>query len=103
MYTTDQTWINVTTVIYIDQPVQTGFSYGTPLLTDMDEVKAEFVYFLGQIWDKFPVLKTKDLYMTGESYAGHYIPAFSWELFQNNNSFRLKASLIGDPYTAALT
>jgi len=41
--------------------------------------------------------------MTGESYAGHYIPAFSWKIVESNNTFNLKASLIGDPYTAALT
>jgi len=46
MYTTNQTWINTATVIYIDQPVQTGFSYGTPLLTNMDEVTSEFINFL---------------------------------------------------------
>ena len=40
--------------------------------------------------------------MTGESYAGHYIPAFSYALEQAG-TFRLKASLIGDPYTAGLT
>lgn len=40
--------------------------------------------------------------MTGESYAGKYIPRFSWELL-NDDFFNLKASLIGDPYTAPLT
>ena len=42
--------------------------------------------------------------MTGESYAGKYIPRFSWALFEtNSNEFNLKASLVGDPYTAPLT
>ncbi len=102
MYTSEETWIKASTVIYIDQPVGTGFSYGTPLLTTMDEASTEFVYFMHAIWDAFPVLKTKDLYMTGESYAGHYIPAFSNALVKDG-TFNLKASLIGDPYTAGLT
>lgn len=42
------------------------------------------------------------MYVTGESYAGHYIPAFSWALYENG-SFNLKASLIGDPYISGMT
>ena len=100
MFTTADTWINSTTMIYIDQPVGTGFSFGTPLLTNMKDATDEFVYFLTKLWERFPVLSTKDLYLSGESYAGHYIPRFS-EAILKNGSFRLKASLIGDPYTAA--
>ena len=40
--------------------------------------------------------------MTGESYAGKYIPRFSWALYEDG-SFNLKASLVGDPYTAPTT
>jgi carboxypeptidase C (cathepsin A) len=40
--------------------------------------------------------------MTGESYAGKYIPRFSWAMHEDG-SFNLKGSLIGDPYTAPLT
>ena len=68
----------------------------------MDEAAAEFVTFMTNIWDTFPALKTKDLYMTGESYAGKYIPRFSWALHENGG-FKLRASLVGDPYTAPLT
>ena len=67
-------------MIFIDQPVGTGFSYGTPLLTTMDEAATEFVYFLDQIWSMYPPFPQKDFYMTGESYAGKYIPRFSWEI-----------------------
>ena len=48
------------------------------------------------IFKEFPVLQDKDLYMTGESYAGKYIPRFSWALHEDGG-FNLKASLIGDP------
>ena len=90
-------------MIYIDQPVGTGFSYGSPLLTNLDEAKDEFLTFLANLWDAFPLLAPKDLYMSGESYAGKYIPLYSWALLQNGNPFHLKASLMGDPYTAPLT
>ena len=102
MYTSEDTWIKSATMIYIDQPIGTGFSYGTPLLTTLDEATDEFVTFLTNLWATFPDLAAKDLYITGESYAGHYIPRFSYAL-HSSGTFNLKASLIGDPYTAGLT
>ena len=80
----------------------TGFSYGEPLLTSMEEATTEFMTFMHNLWNAFPELQDKDLYVTGESYAGKYIPRYSWEIF-NDDFFNLKASLIGDPYTAPLT
>lgn len=68
----------------------------------MEEATTEFMTFMHNLWEAFPVLKEKDLYVTGESYAGKYIPRYSWELL-NDDFFNLKASLIGDPYTAPLT
>ena len=78
-------------------------SYGDPLLTNMDEAAQQFVNLVTNIWANFP-FSDKPLFMTGESYAGKYIPRFSWELLQTeNNKFDLQASLVGDPYTAPLT
>ena len=69
----------------------------------MDEAADEFIYFMKKLYLFYPELQAKDLYMTGESYAGKYIPRFSYELLQQGTYFNLKASLIGDPYTAPLT
>lgn len=101
-------WVDAATMIYIDQPVGTGFSYGEPLLTTMDEAATEFVTFLDNLWDMYAPFPGKELFMTGESYAGKYIPRFSWEILQTNASlgtdrYNLQASLVGDPYTAPLT
>ena len=68
----------------------------------MDEAADEFVTMMTNIMNLYPELKDKDLYMTGESYAGKYIPRFSWALHEAGG-FNLKASLVGDPYTAPLT
>lgn len=67
----------------------------------MDEASTQFVNLMTNIWTYFP-FTDKPLYMTGESYAGKYIPRFSWALHENG-SFNLQASLVGDPYTAPLT
>ena len=54
MYTSTETWITKANMIYIDQPVGTGFSYGEPLLTTMDEAAAEFVTMVKNIFEAFP-------------------------------------------------
>lgn len=55
--------------------------------------------------EKFPQLQGKDFYITGESYAGHFIPAISHNfLFENKGKLNLnfKGMAIGngfvDPY-----
>ena len=61
---------------------------------------------LDNIYAEFPDLKAKDVYLTGESYAGHYIPAFANALndakVDDVAKYNLKASLVGDPYTAGM-
>ena len=49
----------------------------------MDDAADEFVTLVKNIWAEFSVLNGKELYMTGESYAGKYIPRFSWQLLQD--------------------
>lgn len=103
-------WSEDAHMIYVDQPVGTGFSYGTPLLTTMDEAANEFINFMDSLYDLYPQFAGRDLYITGESYAGKYIPRFSWALFEDEQTtqegvkkFNLKSSLIGDPYTVPMT
>ena len=74
----------------------------------MTEASAEFVTFMQNLYVKYPAFVGKELYITGESYGGKYLPAFSNALLEANTSagntnFNLMATLVGDPYTAPLT
>jgi len=40
--------------------------------------------FLQNFYNKFPQYRSKDLYVTGESYGGHYVPAISAFIHQQN-------------------
>jgi carboxypeptidase C (cathepsin A) len=57
----------------------------------------------------FPEFKGRDLYISGESYAGKYIPYYAWKLYNTQTDagdsalWNLKGTLTGDPYTAPLT
>ncbi|RZC62608.1 hypothetical protein C5167_024367 [Papaver somniferum] len=58
--------------------------------------------FLMGWFEKFPELKSRDLYLTGESYAGHYIPQLANALLDHNKyssdfKFNIKGLAIGNP------
>ncbi|KZT30601.1 alpha/beta-hydrolase [Neolentinus lepideus HHB14362 ss-1] len=67
-------WTTVSDVVWIEQPVGTGFTKGTPNIHNEDELADQFYGFLQQFFSVFSELATKKLYITGESYAGFYIP-----------------------------
>ncbi|PFH45326.1 hypothetical protein AMATHDRAFT_71834 [Amanita thiersii Skay4041] len=67
-------WTNLSSVLWVEQPVGTGFSQGKPNIQNEDDLAAQLVGFLQQFLEVFSELKNKKFYLTGESYAGTYIP-----------------------------
>lgn len=71
-------------MVFVDQPVGTGFSWGVPLLTNEEESSQEFLNFMDLLYLKYPEFEGRDLYLTGESYGGKYLPRYSYELLMEN-------------------
>ncbi|KAJ6534638.1 alpha/beta-hydrolase [Mycena vulgaris] len=69
-------WDKVADYIWIDQPVGVGFSTADAAgyIADEDQMGADFMGFLANLVKVFPSLATRPLHLTGESYAGVYIP-----------------------------
>ena len=67
-------WHKLASILWVEQPVGTGFSQGTPNIHNEDELAAQFVGFLNQFLNVFSELKGKNFYAAGESYAGLYVP-----------------------------
>ncbi|KAG8824603.1 hypothetical protein FRC17_009066 [Serendipita sp. 399] len=69
-------WHKQADIIYVDQPVGTGYSTvdTSGFVADEDQMAQDFVNFLKNLALIFPSLKHRPLYLTGESYAGTYIP-----------------------------
>ncbi|KAG6431893.1 hypothetical protein SASPL_103465 [Salvia splendens] len=94
-------------LIYIDQPTGTGFSYSTStddLRHNSEEASIDFSDFLQAFFEKHGELAKNDLYIMGESYAGHYIPAFAAQIHQRNKNrkgvhINLKGLAIGNGLT----
>mmetsp|Transcript_16469 Transcript_16469/g.39423 ORF Transcript_16469/g.39423 Transcript_16469/m.39423 type:complete len:496 (+) Transcript_16469:123-1610(+) len=79
-------WTEVAHVLYLDQPASTGYSYGDPSDINQDMVAEDAYYFLQSWFQSTEGSKYKDLplYLTGESYAGHYIPAIANRIWTGN-------------------
>ncbi|KAF8335892.1 alpha/beta-hydrolase [Cantharellus anzutake] len=76
-------WTNLTNVLWVEQPVGTGFSQGTPDIHDDDELAAQLAGFLVQFLEVFKELKGKNFYLSGESYAGYYVPYIANYLYEH--------------------
>ncbi|OAA78606.1 carboxypeptidase Y [Akanthomyces lecanii RCEF 1005] len=97
-------WNNNASVIFIDQPVNTGFSYsgsndGTSVAGAKD-LYALLTFFFKQ----YPQYAKQDFHISGESYAGHYIPVTASEILSHaNRNINLKSILVGNGLTEPLT
>ena len=60
----------------VDQPIGTGYSVGTPTAVSQEETAEDFVKFFKNFQKIFGIKNFK-IYVTGESYAGRYVPYIS--------------------------
>ncbi|XP_050157594.1 serine carboxypeptidase-like 45 [Malus sylvestris] len=58
---------------------------------------ADNLEFLRRWFHEFPEYKNRDLFITGQSYAGHYVPQLAQLIIQSKLKFNLKAVAIGNP------
>ncbi|KAJ5763812.1 Peptidase S10 serine carboxypeptidase [Penicillium manginii] len=93
-------WTKLGHVLYVDQPVGTGFSTAsTPYPAENNaDVTTHFTQWLQSFLDLFPYLKSKNIHLMGESYAGIYIPYIASALLENTNplSLNIKSISLGD-------
>ena len=82
-------WNKKYSMLFIDNPVGAGFSYTDKngYCTDTKECVARNAYsLLTQFYKIFPEQQKNQLYITGESYAGHYVPAISYYIHKANTA-----------------
>ncbi|KAH9930296.1 Alpha/Beta hydrolase protein [Fomitopsis serialis] len=75
-YQNEYGWNTLADYIWIDQPVGVGWATtdADAWVYDEDQMASDFMGFLDNLVKVFPSLKTRPLYLAGESYAGVYIP-----------------------------
>lgn len=100
-------WDKVSNLIYVDQPTGTGFSYSSDdedIRHNEEGVSNDLYDFMQAFFKEHPQYLKNDFYITGESYAGHYIPAFAARVHQGNKDkqglhINLKGFAIGNGLT----
>ncbi|KAJ3117583.1 hypothetical protein HK100_000779 [Physocladia obscura] len=94
----NETWASQASMIFIDNPVGTGYSnvdksststsyptktqyshesYKDGYVADQTAVGRDLLTFLHEFYRLFPKNQRAKLFITGESYAGKYVPAFA--------------------------
>ncbi|TPX72363.1 hypothetical protein SpCBS45565_g00456 [Spizellomyces sp. 'palustris'] len=82
-------WNNEANLVFLDQPINVGFSY-----TDGEQVSstvdaAEDVYaFLQLFLTTYKQYANLDFHVSGESYAGHYVPAIGHKIAEENDALK---------------
>jgi hypothetical protein len=78
-------WAQTHHVVFVDNPRGTGYSFTDPgtLCTTWECYGCDFDSFLRQLVSAYS-LQDNDVYITGESYGGHYVPASAYTVHANN-------------------
>nr|POF23920.1 carboxypeptidase y like a [Quercus suber] len=97
-------WNANASVIFLDQPVNVGYSYSGGSVSDTIAAGKDVYALLTLFFKQFPEYSTQPFHISGESYAGHYIPVFASEILSHKKrNINLQSLLIGNGLTDALT
>lgn len=98
----ENSWNEHANLVFVDHPIGTGFSPGSfaEAPKSEKEVANQFFIFLQGFYDRFPEFRGRELYLVGESYAGHFIPFISTAILRSTEcasaGIRLAGAAIGD-------
>ncbi|KAF7816750.1 Serine carboxypeptidase-like 42 [Senna tora] len=85
--TNSKSWNRVSNLLFVESPAGVGWSYSNTS-SDYncgDASTANDMYlFMLKWYEKFPTFRSRELFLTGESYAGHYIPQLANVLLDHN-------------------
>ena len=100
----EYSWNSNASVIFIDQPVNTGYSYSSNPVYNTVAASKDIYALLTLFFHNFPQYAEQPFHIAGESYAGHYIPVFASEILSHKRrNINLKSVLIGNGLTDGLT
>ena len=80
-------WNNESNILYIESPAGVGYSIcGDKKECNFDDYNSgeDNLIALKNFFWKFPEFLYHDLYISGESYAGIYVPHLAWQIYNWN-------------------
>ncbi|KAF4547837.1 Serine carboxypeptidase-like protein 10 [Elsinoe fawcettii] len=97
-------WNTLTNMLFVEYPVGVGFTTGLITAFDEEDIAKDFVGFYKN-WQKLFGIENYQTYVTGESYAGRYVPYIAAEMLQQNDPtyFNVAGTLIYSGTIGAFT
>ena len=110
-------WNKVANMVFIEQPCGVGYSYsdqsdpykedGGDYITDDEQSAADNYALVQAFFDRFPQYRVNDLYISSESYGGHYMPQLAKQIVDHNQAgndieLNFKGFLVGNPGTSEI-
>lgn len=99
-------WTKQANLLVLESPGGVGYSYCAAMLsggncknTDVTTARAARAALQDFFANKFPELKDNKFYITGESYAGVYIPTLTEEVLLHAPEIKMTGIAVGDPCT----
>ncbi|KAG4906287.1 hypothetical protein JHK84_054797 [Glycine max] len=86
------TWNRIFGLLFLDSPIGTGFSVAsTPqeIPKDQNTVAKHLFAATTSFLQLDPVFKNSPIYITGESYAGKYVPAIGYYILEKNANLKV--------------
>ncbi|XP_010551814.1 PREDICTED: serine carboxypeptidase-like 25 isoform X3 [Tarenaya hassleriana] len=107
LYVNRFAWNSLANLLFLEAPAGVGFSYSnrsSDLFNTGDlRTAKDSLQFLIQWLDRFPQYKNREIYIAGESYAGHYVPQLAREIMNYNKHSKppinLKGIMVGNAVT----
>ncbi|XP_056844797.1 serine carboxypeptidase-like 10 isoform X4 [Raphanus sativus] len=106
LISTSYSWTQVANIIFLDQPVGSGFSYSrTPLDKTSDTNEVKMIHEFLQKWlSKHPQFFSNPFYVIGDSYSGKIVPALVQKISKGNYIcckplINLQGYVLGNPVT----
>lgn len=84
----EHSWNKLANIVFVESPAFVGFSYSNTssdysFFSDDLTAKYNLAFTLGW-FVKFPEYKKNEFYLTGESFAGHYVPELAQQILSYN-------------------
>ncbi|EOA27141.1 hypothetical protein CARUB_v10023242mg [Capsella rubella] len=106
LVSTTYSWTKTANIIFLDQPVGSGFSYSrTPIGKTSDTHEVKRIHEFLQKWlRKHPQFSSNPFYVVGDSYSGMIVPALVQEISKGNYiccnpPINLQGYVLGNPIT----
>ncbi|KAK0577170.1 hypothetical protein LWI29_028959 [Acer saccharum] len=107
LYQNEYAWNIDANIIFLESPAGVGFSYSNTtsdynLSGDNRTAQDSYIFLINWL-ERFPEYKTREFFIAGESYAGHYIPQLAQvilhnEKYVNRTVINLRGIAMGNAY-----